>query len=111
MPRCEFLGHELLLGFDAEEVVDVVQLAVLDEQCVAAEAGAVREDHPGGVGGDVDVGDDLVGPATDVDRDAFGDLARFRGSRRTGSASARIVATVFAVQRLYLASQTSRDRN
>ena len=38
-------GHELLLGRDAEEVVDVVQLAVLDEQRVAAEARALGEDH------------------------------------------------------------------
>jgi hypothetical protein len=32
------LRHELLLGPDAKEVVDVVQLVFLDEQSVAAEA-------------------------------------------------------------------------
>jgi len=33
------VGDELLLGRDADEVVDVPELAVLDEQGMAAEAG------------------------------------------------------------------------
>ena len=40
---------------------------ILDEQCVAAESGAVREDHAFGVLGDLDVGQDLVGPPPNVD--------------------------------------------
>jgi hypothetical protein len=38
-------GGELLFGWDAEEVVDVPELLVFEEERVAAEAGAVREDH------------------------------------------------------------------
>ena len=45
LTRLQFRRDERLLGFDAEEVVDVVELAVFDEQRVAAEARAVREDH------------------------------------------------------------------
>src|SRR5262245_54157304 len=40
----EFARGELLLGLDAEAVVEVVQLLVLEEQRVAAETRAVRED-------------------------------------------------------------------
>jgi hypothetical protein len=38
LARRQFLGYELLLGFDAEELVDVVKIAVLDEQRMTAEA-------------------------------------------------------------------------
>src|SRR5262245_7332219 len=55
-------GDERLLRLDTEEVVHVVQLSILDEQCVAAETRAVREDHSARCGCDFDVGDDLVGP-------------------------------------------------
>src|SRR6185503_10610524 len=73
----EFLRDELLLRFEAEEVVHVMQLSILDEQHVAAEARAMSEDHAVRVGGEVHVGDDLVRAATDVRRDAF------RYARRT----------------------------
>ena len=43
----EFARDELLLGLDAEEVVNVVKLAVLDEQGVPAEARAMRENDAG----------------------------------------------------------------
>ena len=49
-----------------------MQSVILDEKGLAAEARAVREDHTVGVGRDLDVGDDLVGLAADVDRDALG---------------------------------------
>ena len=54
MPRVYLPGlssprHELLLRLDAEEVVDVVQLVILDEERVAAEARTVGEDHAGRV--------------------------------------------------------------
>jgi hypothetical protein len=39
---------ELLLGGDADEVVDVPELAVLEEQGVAAEAGPVGQDDARG---------------------------------------------------------------
>src|SRR5262245_57184370 len=68
LARSERWRDELLFRFDAEEVIDVVQLAILDEERVAAEAGAMRENHAAGIGGDVDVGDDLVRPATDIHR-------------------------------------------
>src|ERR1700759_303197 len=41
------VGDELLLGRDADEVVDVVELAVLDEQGVTAEPRSLGEDHSG----------------------------------------------------------------
>src|SRR5262249_17478011 len=72
--RLELVRDELLLRLDAEEIVDVVQLPILDEQAVAAEARAVGEDDAGGVGiGDLDVGDDLVRPAADTDRNSLRD--------------------------------------
>jgi hypothetical protein len=68
------VGDQPLLGRDAEEVVDVVELAVLDEQGVAPEAGALGEDHALGVGGELDFGQDLVGDVDGVGRRRLGDL-------------------------------------
>src|SRR5579872_6375106 len=52
---------ELLLGLDAKEVVDVVELVVLDKQRMPAEARAVRKDHAAGIRvGDFDIGKYLV---------------------------------------------------
>ena len=48
-----------------------MQPSVLDEQCVAAEAGAVGEDHSLGVLGYLHIGKDLVGPAPHVDCRTF----------------------------------------
>ena len=63
----EPVGYEVLLGRDAEEVVDVVQPLVLQEQRVAAEARAVGEDHALGVRArQLDLGEDLVRAPADV---------------------------------------------
>jgi hypothetical protein len=70
--RLELRRHELLLGLDAEEIVNVVHLLILDEQSVAAEARAVGEDNAGAIGLlDLDVGKNLVRAATDIDSDTF----------------------------------------
>ena len=69
LARLERLGDELLLRRDAEEVVDVPELPVLEEQRVAAEAGAVGEDHALGVRArDLDLGQDLERAAAGVGR-------------------------------------------
>ena len=89
LPGLQLGRDELLLRLDAEEVVDVVQLLVLDEQRVAAEARTVREDHAGAVGvGDLDVGEDLVRPAAHVDGHAFRNRGRVRDSRCTARGAA-----------------------
>ena len=50
----------MLLRFDAQEVVNVVQLVVLDEQRVPAKARAVGEDDAGAIRiGDLDIGENL----------------------------------------------------
>ena len=74
--RRELLGRERLLRRDAEEVVHVVELVVHEEQRVPAEAGPVREQDSFGALVEDGVGDDLVGPAADVDRHALGDGGR-----------------------------------
>jgi len=69
-------GPRLLLA-DAEEVVHVVQLPVLEEQGVPAEAGALGEHHALGVGtGDVDLGEHLPRPDVGVGRRVFRHLQR-----------------------------------
>src|ERR1035441_9439083 len=70
-------GDKLLFRFDPQKVVNVVQLLVLDEQGVAAEARTVGKDHAGGVRiGDFDVREDLVRTATHVDGNALRDGSR-----------------------------------
>src|SRR5262249_4101702 len=65
-------GYEVLFRLDAEEVVNVVQLLVLEEERVPPKARAVREDHAGGVRvGDFDVGQDLERAPADADGYAF----------------------------------------
>ncbi len=49
-----------VLGWDAEEVVDVGDLAVLDQQGMAAEPGAVGEDDAFGARLEIDLGERLV---------------------------------------------------
>src|SRR5829696_951016 len=77
-------GRDLPGGLDrllvaADEVVDVLELSVLDVQGVAAEAGAVREQHPGGVlGPDVDLDGDAVAAVADVGRRRLRHLGRAR---------------------------------
>ena len=69
----EPLADELLLRRHADEAVHVEELAVLDEEGVAAEAGAVGDDHALGVRvRDLDVGEDLERPAPDVRRRSLG---------------------------------------
>ncbi len=81
------LGGDDLLLDAADEVVDVVQQAVLDVQRVAAEPGAVREQHPlRPLVRDVAQGADRVGPVADVDRLRLGHLG---GTRVVGVAVAR----------------------
>ena len=63
-----------VLGRDAEEVVGVGHLAVLDEQRVAAEPRPVREDHALAVRRQVDLGQHLVRDVVDVGSRALGDL-------------------------------------
>jgi hypothetical protein len=49
-----------------------MQPAIFDEECMAAESGAVRENHARRIGiRDLDIGNDLVRTAPDADRDAF----------------------------------------
>jgi hypothetical protein len=64
-PKCVLAGRELggderLLRRNAEEVVDVVQLFVLEEQRVPAEARAAGKDAARAVRPDLDVGPVLV---------------------------------------------------
>jgi hypothetical protein len=77
-PRGRDGRRDHLLGWDTEEVVDVAELAVLDDQGVAAEARAVGEDHPLGVGRELDLGQHLVGDAVHVGRRPFRDLGGAR---------------------------------
>src|SRR5262245_19829580 len=71
--RLELLGDELLFRLDAEKVRDVVELPVLDEERVPADARAVGEDDARAVRFlDFDVGDDLEGASARIDRDALG---------------------------------------
>jgi hypothetical protein len=84
-------GQRLGRGDDlldvADEVVDVLELAVLDVEGVAAEPGPVGEQDPSGLlGVDGDLDRDGVGAVADVRGDRLGDLGRARGSTRTGSA-------------------------
>src|SRR5262249_4784660 len=70
---------EVLLGPDAEEVVDVVELAVFDKQDVPAEARAPGENDAGRAGiVEHDVREDLVGAVPDIRRDRFGNGRRVR---------------------------------
>src|SRR5262249_43848531 len=79
LARLELIGDKLLLRLDAQEVVAVMQLPVLDVQSMAAEARAVRKDHTGTIRvGDLDVGQDLVGATTRIDGHTF---RHWRGSR------------------------------
>ena len=71
---------------DTEEVGRVDQAAVLDEQAVAAEARARGEDHTRRLGGELDLGQRLVGHVVDVRGRAFGDLG---GARVVGVLAAR----------------------
>src|SRR5262249_30230589 len=65
-------GDKVLFRFDAEEVVNVVQLLVLEEERVPPKARAMREDHADGVRvGDFDVGQDLERAPADADGYAF----------------------------------------
>ena len=112
-------GRDRYGGFDdlldhADPVVDVLQLAVFDVEGMAAESGAVREQHAGRLcGGDGDLDCDGVGAVAEVRCDRFGDLGaagvvdvalawvgrsavvRWRGSpRRRGSpAAGRLILT------------------
>src|SRR5262249_50528764 len=73
------LRDKLLLGLDAEEVVDVMQLPALHEKRVAAEAGSVREDDARGVRiADLDVRQNLVRAAADVRPHPLGYAGRVR---------------------------------
>src|SRR5262245_20314216 len=60
LARRQSLGHELLFRLDAEEVVDVVEPAILDEQRMAAEARTVREDDAVRIRACRHIGEDLV---------------------------------------------------
>src|SRR3954463_3945996 len=72
--RQVFGADDVLFGH-ADEVVDVVQPAVLDVKRVAAERGAVREqDAFGACRGEVDECPDRVGAVADVDGLRLGDL-------------------------------------
>src|SRR5262245_61694230 len=72
LARLELGRDELLLRLDAEEVVDVVQLLILDEQRMAAEARAVGKDDARAVRVlDLHIGDDLVGAAAHIDGDGL----------------------------------------
>src|SRR5262245_28188532 len=91
--RLEFRRDELLLGLDAEEVVNVVEPLVLEEERMAAKTRAVREDDAGCLCvRELDIRDDLVRTTANVDGDALGHrssvrvidvLRAFRFCRRT----------------------------
>src|SRR5262245_61820923 len=71
----EMAGREWLLGHDGlealpDEVVDVLQLTAAHVERVAAEAGALRNNHAAGLLGlDFELGRDRVGAVADVRRD------------------------------------------
>ena len=109
----QFLSrNEVLLGFDAQEVVDVVQLVLLDKQGVPAKARAVGEDDAGGIRiGDYDVGENLIRAIAHADRQAFGNrhcagvidvavpwrlgrgrwIANMSGPKRSSTGSAKLI--------------------
>jgi hypothetical protein len=68
LPRGRRVADDLLLGRDAQEVDDIVELAALHEERVPAEPRALGEDDALRVLGELDLGEDLVRDAVRVRR-------------------------------------------